>query len=186
MNVLFVTKALWKRKPCSYTLNQFMKMSGTCVKYVTTNSKDWIIWNNTQKSNSHLRRHYNASHEVKRYPCTQCNYKVSDLSALKKHIKSVHEGVKHECDICGLKASSRSNLNTHIKIKHNEGKSYLCDKCNMECMSRTSLRRHKEFEHDAITYNCELCTYKTRLKERLKEHQAVHEKWHFLDSKINT
>ena len=56
----------------------------------------------------------------------------------------------------------------------------------MECMSRTSLRRHKEFEHDGITYNCELCTYKTRLKERLKEHQEVHEKWPRFEDKLHS
>ena len=67
-----------------------------------------------------------SQHWSVKYPCAQCDYKVSTKSRLSRHIKSKHEGIKYPCDQCNFKATRKYHLLTHFKSKH-EGITYPCE-----------------------------------------------------------
>ena len=88
-----------------------------------------------------IKRHIEAKHSGKKYPCNRCYYKATTEINLKQHIRSVHEGKKYPCPKCDYKATQAANLNKHIKVQHDVIK-YSCKQCDFQANYEPTLVKH--------------------------------------------
>ena len=92
-----------------------------------------------------LKKHVQAKHEGRVYPCKHCDKKFSFQANLIRHEKRVHEGkqpVKYKCGICDA-SMERGALKKHIKAIHNAERPHHCDECDYKCFNRHQLNSHK-------------------------------------------
>jgi hypothetical protein len=55
---------------------------------------------------------------IRRYPCSQCDYKATRKCYLITHIETIHLKIYHLCNKCDYKSLYKRNLTQHIKSKH--------------------------------------------------------------------
>ena len=103
--------------------------------------------------------HIKSIHEGVKFPCIQCDYKVTQKGDLMLHIKSKHEGVRFPCIQCDYKATTRSSLSSHIQSMH-KGLKFSCDQCDYEAKQRTHLLTHIKSKHEGVRLPCNQCDYK--------------------------
>ena len=96
-----------------------------------------------------------------RYPCDQCEYAATQLSALNTHKQSIHEGVRYICDLCDYAATTLSVLKRHKDIIH-EGVRYPCDQCEYAGTYKSALNKHKSMKHAGVD-ECGVTAKKTKL-----------------------
>ena len=53
-----------------------------------------------------------------KYPCNQCESKITLKGNLNQHKKSVHKGNKYPCNQCESKFTVKGNLNQHKMSVH--------------------------------------------------------------------
>ena len=61
---------------------------------------------------------YVRKEAIRRYPCSQCNYKATRKCYLITHIETTHLRIYHGCYKCDYKSLYKRNLIHHIKTKH--------------------------------------------------------------------
>ena len=107
--------------------------SGNVCSYTATRRQD-------------LRKHREAVHEGKRYPCDMCDYQATQPNSLKVHRMAKHTGVTFPCDQCDYKASVKGSLRNHKRSMH-EGAVYPCDECDFVGKWASILKQHKKTKH---------------------------------------
>ena len=100
-----------------------------------------------------------------------CEYKSFMKMNVHRHNQMKHIREYNTCETCGFTTHVKQYLKIHIKTKH-EGKTYPCDTCSKVYNQYGGLKAHIERKHLGIVYVCQRngCSYKTIVKQGLKEH----------------
>ncbi|CAL8099534.1 unnamed protein product [Orchesella dallaii] len=79
------------------------------------------------------------------------------------------------CDQCGRKFTNSDAFIRHQR-DHNVYKEYACPKCNYPCNSESALKAHLKRQtcQRKYEYNCDQCTYVTKLRYELDSHKQKH------------
>ena len=64
-----------------------------------------------EHTNTELKLREDKTKDVWQYPCTNCDFVISNEKDLKKHIETVHE---HKCEDCDLVVKTKEKLKNHI------------------------------------------------------------------------
>ena len=125
------------------------------------------------------------------FKCNSCDKLFKTEKTLKNHRKLKHEadptfllkakGIAAEkslclkCSICGLLLNTRK-LKTHFKEKHPEiSQDVECELCDKWFPDTSHLNRHTLVVHSEVKrFECDICDYKTKLSETLREHKKIH------------
>ena len=114
--------------------------------------------------------------DSKPFQCSECDKAFSKKESLKRHI-AIHGDDMFQCDQCEFQTVWDRSLKSHTMTMHTD-KQYKCDKdnCDFRAPNQLKISRHIESEHEGVRYECNLCSYKGRLKSDLKRHiGAMHE-----------
>ena len=123
------------------------------------------------KSKGTMLRHFESSHEGKRYDCNICDFKATQKGYLRKHSKRKHFPKLSSCSICSKEIVS-IDMRQHINNQHNESQVFKCEECSFQTKYKKHLNKHKETHSDIkpVLY-CDTCVYKTHNSENLKSHK---------------
>ena len=127
--------------------------------------------------NSALDRRTNCHSEKRSFECEICGKPFKYLPDLKKHFYRVHRKkyksakarMPRMCAICGKSFKSLSTLREHNAV-HATDKPFQCEVCDYKAKTKERLRRHIHANHDTNrVYNCKECG-------------AVFDRWRSLDN----
>ena len=151
------------------------------------------------KSNAHLKKHKQRTHDDRQYTCDTCGIIVTGLDKFKSH-KKRHETFscpncnkdillpnksKHlkgcgmyECDKCDHKTTTEGKLAHHMKT-HNRK---MCGICGYQARNEAILDIHRQKKHVPSTrikrptemFNCNWCTYSSSKPSNVERHQNKH------------
>ena len=91
----------------------------------------------------HMRVHATVKSQiVKKFACSQCQFRTVQRSKLNQHVESVHpEEGRLTCSLCGYRATRTSALGTHMRA-HIKEKDFCCNLCSYRAPQESELRRH--------------------------------------------
>jgi len=128
----------------------------------------------------HMRQHVNSIHDrVLGESCDQCDYRCSRKGLLKEHKEYAHEKDKHhQCPICTYKVNRPKDLHNHIRHVHlkepYKRTRFPCSQCSFSASKPQIVRKHLYLEHHQLLV-CEWCSFTTKSKEELKQHEiSIH------------
>ena len=75
------------------------------------------------------------------------------------------------CEQCNFETSEKTELKRHVLEFHRN--SLECEMCDAEFPKKDKLEAHRKNKHDDVTYNCDVCTFKTKFKRELKQHKEL-------------
>ena len=117
------------------------------------------------------------------FSCHVCFKDFRTQNALKSHFGRYHKrGEPYSCDMCSYKSKFPFLLSLHIR-RHTKDFSVFCDKCDKGFFLKAELRRHKsnsarcggpDFAKYYWMCTHDNCTYSTRDKAVLKDHEFEH------------
>ena len=122
-------------------------------------------------------KHIQTVHEGLRIICPICNKKYTQDSDLRQHIASAHDIITPrlrkevvKCETCGFKNTSDKDktFNNHLCEK------VRCNFCSFDSHFKNVLLSHITRNHEKTGSNifkCQICTYTTERKDRLKKSQ---------------
>ena len=120
-----------------------------------------------------LTRHTRDEHE-KSYVCEYCDFATSQKSTLIQHTLSAHSdgAKKFPCDRCSYITVHRGHIEKHIKAVHMKIKDHVCGDCGYASSNKYNLTQHRMQVHKVgeKKFRCELCPYKSYLKQSLMGH----------------
>ncbi|KAJ8970337.1 hypothetical protein NQ317_007616 [Molorchus minor] len=145
----------------------------------------------------HIRSHQIPSTKSKT-KCGECSFQSNWAQNLRRH-QLTHlkdfptEMIMYKCKICQYKSRRKYLVKEHV-LTHNEGSGdgneeddpqntlievvkYQCDICENQCENNVEFEEHMKghkLSSDNSTYKCHLCSYTTRIKQKLKVHMVVH------------
>ena len=96
-----------------------------------------------------LKSHIRMTHELKRFPCSQCPLQASSKAYLRKHVASFHNGERFPCKSCDYVGSLEFSLKKHMQTEHS-GLRFYCDECTAEFRSKSQLKRHMKIKHNSL------------------------------------
>ena len=122
-----------------------------------------------------LKKHMEVKHLWLRIARDLCDYTSTAKSNLKKHKQQIHEQLKYTCIYCGKIFINKHCFKRHINFIHlNLPRPILsCPECGKSFIDKNTLKRHTN-EHLGVSYPCERCEYKTKVKSNLKHHMKSH------------
>ena len=105
------------------------------------------------------------------FSCDLCEFVSETSYRLWIHKKKIHQKWL-QCDQCEYTHFLAAMIKKHHEMVHLKLKKYHCDQCDYSGSQTAHLSTHKKLKHDAkcITYLCDECGYKTKLKGSLKGH----------------
>ncbi|XP_060808317.1 zinc finger protein 93 [Amyelois transitella] len=83
-------------------------------------------------------------------------------------------GLKFVCTECGVILKSESGHQRHLETRHNPGFMSVCDICSARFTRKESLWCH--MQQHAVTFCCQSCDHKTKIRSEMKVHQIKHQK----------
>ena len=135
------------------------------------------ICSKTFAENFQLESHVKRHTEKKDFECSFCGTFYFSDHDLKSHISLVHEkaATKKRCNFCNEFFNPMS-LKRHINSKHTFSKIYSCDLCKYKTTVKQTLNQHSKSVHLGVMYPCQKCDYKASLSMNLKRHiRSKHE-----------
>ena len=117
-----------------------------------------------------LKSHIRMTHELKRFPCSQCPLQASSKAYLRKHVASFHNGERFPCKSCDYVGSLEFSLKKHMQTEHS-GLRFYCDECTAEFRSKTQLKRHMKIKHNSLIETRAYHAPKTLVTPRLPCHR---------------
>ena len=96
-----------------------------------------------------LKSHIRMTHELKRFPCSQCPLQASSKAYLRKHVASFHDGERFPCKSCDYVGRLEFSLKKHMETEHS-GLRFYCDECTAEFRSKSQLKRHMKIKHNSL------------------------------------
>jgi hypothetical protein len=102
--------------------------------------------NKSFTTRSHLNRHIQSEHEVKRFECPTCHIKFTRKEKLKKHTAEFHKGKQYVCSYpgCNKPFKQESDLQKHIP-KHST--IHFCADCGDSFLEIKGLQDHIKNMH---------------------------------------
>ena len=107
------------------------------------------------------------------YSCITCDFKTDATSKLRKHKQSLKGCFRFKCNLnCSFKTSVIDKFQIH-RVSHGlgEGKTkgiFACLKCDYTAKDLTMFLKH---EGNCNRFSCNVCTFKTSMQPKLKEHR---------------
>ena len=102
--------------------------------------------------------------------CTICE-KLFNTRQIKNHFRVIHPeipmGVK--CDICNKVFPDVSHLNRHKKMVHEDLRKFQCNICDFKTKLNETLKEHIK-KHADRWFDCEDCGYRTKRERDLYKH----------------
>ncbi|KAB7495023.1 RE1-silencing transcription factor B [Armadillidium nasatum] len=130
-----------------------------------------------------LWKNHVITHErITLHQCCSCEYATTKLSDIKRH-RRTH--LKNEPSYDGSSypeptpqqqhLSSRTPaINPHHFNGVEEKKPYQCDRCSYSSKLKGALNRHSLIHEETKALKCPECDYRTNFKNRLRDHQKIH------------
>ena len=123
---------------------------------------------------------HRAIHVVSKGELFTCNVCLIDFKTqigLKTHYGMSHKNGEPTCDLCFKTFGTNGELEEHIQ-RHTKDFKFCCDKCEKGFVSKRTLKDH----HNACyklaciikMHNCSYCSFSTRRKGVLKDHEYEH------------
>lgn len=185
-------------KPYSCDICDFRaRQTGTLQTHMLTHTGEKAFRCDLCDSNfvtkSSMTRHVKRIHttpDEKRYSCVFCDYKTDESNRLKRHIM-IHTGDKcFACALCDYRTCDKGTLVRHMAY-HTGERRYPCDECDRRFFTRNNLWSHKKrhvkdrkkqielqnlphVKKERKEYVCTVCSYKSRIVSRLKDHVRKH------------
>lgn len=126
--------------------------------------------------NSQFFRHMTSNHELQQqqatFECNDCQVVFSKKANLDLHCQTHHQTKsKSKCESCAITFKSRYCLRRHLKLKQLMQENS-CLKCQKKFTSKDGLAKHVRNKHTFknITYQCDMCALKFKVKESLQSH----------------
>ncbi|KAK9508011.1 hypothetical protein O3M35_007762 [Rhynocoris fuscipes] len=157
---------------------------------------------------SNFQRHLCTHNTERPYKCNLCQYSGKHHEDLKKHMichknagtiliannetaiipivpnNNENELIKKAlmnnntkrftCLLCDFETTRSSALNRHQFVVHNDNRPYACDLCPYRSKLRDSLKKHMMSHTDERPFECEICHHRCRQKGDLKRHRLLH------------
>ena len=103
------------------------------------------------------------------YSCSQCAYKVKQLSHYKYHERT-HTGERpFKCDVCPYAATVPSHLKDHMRT-HTGKKPFACKYCSAAFTESGHLKVHMRTHTGEKPYHCAACAYAATQSSDLNSH----------------
>nr|XP_057937652.1 zinc finger protein 142 isoform X2 [Doryrhamphus excisus] len=123
---------------------------------------------------SYLSKHMLTHSDNKNFMCAECGYVTKWKHYLNVHMRKHAGELRYECDQCPYRCHRMDQLNSH-KLRH-QAKSLMCEICAYVCKRTYELRNHMLAKHSvegkqASVYKCKYCTYTTRFRQALQNHE---------------
>lgn len=118
---------------------------------------------------AHYKRH------MRRYECSICKKRTTDLKVMHQHYYSTHEiSLKqYKCNICGKISTS---IDTHRYHKDSHKARVECPDCDKTFRHRAGLMNHRLAVHEfQNAFPCNVCDKVFRWKNSLKRHLEKHD-----------
>ena len=84
------------------------------------------------------------------------------------HVKEKHKGIKFPCSECEYIGIRKYSLKLHFERWHSDFKSVKCDECDFVAVGNFKLKEHVSVH---FQFQCDMCPYRSKLKDSLKYHK---------------
>merc|ERR1719315_688903 len=88
----------------------------------------------------HRKRHHEAEHVGKRYPCPQCNKQFKRPGDVRRHIREVHQKCRYVCQYCEKSFSQQAKLKLHVRSLHMGNYPHICNLCGKGFLRPSTLK----------------------------------------------
>ena len=106
------------------------------------------------------------THELNKFPCTECNFKAKNKGGLTRHINSRHKMDAHNISIVDQQSSDS-------KIDEVEG-NFSCDECDYKTQITHDYMAHANYAHfTEQTLFCDKCDFQTQNDEDFTSHLTL-------------
>ena len=126
-----------------------------------------------------LKQHERAKHGEIGIRCEFCSEQFLTQQALERHWPVHHQVKSFKCPLCPKKYTRDDTLSLHIRNVH-DGKKVSpvkCGQCEKVLGSTKSLNRHVRSVHENDrVHECGVCGYKLSRRDKMKEHEKIHDK----------
>ena len=124
------------------------------------------------------------SHSKEPLPKSQTPIKINLADAIQKS--------SFDCQKCSKKFKYVSKLTRHLKTHEKDElakkgeEAFVCELCKIEFTLKHNLTRHKISSHSLKTFECNYCDKKFNRKDKVTEHEKIHEDKNFYEVKNRT
>lgn len=105
---------------------------------------------------------------------TELEYKEMVENLVERGNEGLRYGKPHTCTICQKVLGSRSRLYTHIERIHIRTNEMHCEICHKIFYTLKHIRRHMQDAHIEKTFKCNVCDFKSSVKQNLQHHKLIH------------
>lgn len=134
---------------------------------------------NLPELNFHL---YKIHKKTFKFYCEKCGIRCQNFSSYATHFIKYHESnARFSCLACSEIFWNLKDLHVHQRKNHEKFKLKICVYCGLYFNTAQILRSHLIMRHNRADNReeifCDFCNFKTKVKEKLNTHMAIHKKY---------
>lgn len=105
-----------------------------------------------------------------KYQCRRCKKFYKWFGSINSHVSQIcGKKPSYRCNDCNFMSNSKGGLTVHMRSKHTEETPHKCSNCPKMYKHRSHMLRHQR-KCEGITYECNICDYKTVTEYFFKLH----------------
>ena len=126
------------------------------------------------KNKDLLEHHLQIKHKERPRACSFCDYYNDNPLLTLEHVRRQHSIDPVTCQVCGEVKRNKYILKNHRRDFHARS---VCTICGLK-MKKDNLKQHMVAKHDnkdLTKFNCDVCGKGFAIRDKMKEHRAIHE-----------
>ncbi|XP_053667857.1 zinc finger protein 235-like [Anopheles marshallii] len=140
---------------------------------VTRLSKEFHCKECDKRFGTSIQYHSHRRQHVKRYQCSYCGIRISQLRDFEDH-ENTHTGSRpYECRSCGKKFKTASTYYGH-RLIHSGEKKHFCTICNKGFLRLRHVQVHMRTHTGEKPFQCEFCGRNYADKQTYNKHKLTH------------